>query len=336
MDVRKFGEVDGVEVFEATLRSAAGATASVITWGAVLRDLVVPAGGGPQRVVLGLNSLEDYRQYSPHFGATPGRYANRIAAGRFVLDGKPYQLPLNEKGKNTLHGGPQGFGKRVWTLVSADRSSVTLKLDSPDGDAGFPGNLQAICIYALLEPSILLVELTATSDAPTIVNLAHHSYFNLDGSPDVLDHEVMIDAAFRTPTDADLIPTGEISAVADTPYDFRTARPVRHPSGTAYDANFVIRPMPDPLTGLARAATVRSAKNGLSLEVHTNQPAVQFYDAAKLNCPVPGLGGAHYGPHGGLCFEAQNYPDAPNHRHFPSCVLRPGEQYRQRTEYRFL
>ena len=335
MDVERFGEVDGIEVFEVRLRSAAGATASIISWGAVLRDLIVPSSRGPQRVVLGLNSLEDYRQYSPHFGATPGRFANRIAGGRFSLDGKDYQLPLNEKGKNTLHGGPNGFGKRPWRLASADENSVTLVLDSPDGDAGFPGTLRATCVYALLEPSTLLVELTATSDAPTVVNLAHHSYFNLDGSSDILDHGVTIDAGFRTPTNADLIPTGEISSVAGTPYDFRTERTVRHPAGTTYDTNYVIAPMLNARTALAHAATVRSPQNGLTLELHTNQPGVQFYDAAKLNCPVPGLGGAHYGAHAGLCLEAQNFPDAPNHRHFPSSVLRPGEQYHQRSEYRF-
>ncbi len=212
---------------------------------------------------------------------------------------------------------------------------MTLVLDSPDGDAGFPGALRATCVYALLEPATLLVELTATCDAPTIVNLAHHSYFNLDGSPDILDHEVTLAAGFLTETDPDLIPTGQILSVAGTPYDFRTARPVRNPSGTTYDTNFVIAPMPDPRSGLAHAATVRSPKNGLTLELHTNQPGVQFYDAAKVNCAVPGLGGAHYGAHAGLCLEAQNFPDAPNHRHFPSSVLRPGEQYQQRSEYRF-
>ena len=335
MQVRSFGDVDGVEIKEITLRNAAGATASVITWGAVLRDLVVPAAHGPQRVVLGLNSIEDYRAYSPHFGALPGRFANRIAGGRFTLDGTTYHLPTNEKGKNTLHGGPKGFGKRPWRLDSADVASVTLVMDSPDGDAGFPGALRATCTYALLEPGTLLVDLHATCDAPTIVNLAHHSYFNLDGSPDILDHEVMLNAPFRTPADADSIPTGEIAAVVGTPYDFQTMRPVRHASGTTYDTNYVVGPAVDFATGLAHAATVRSPKNGLTLEVHTDQPGVQFYDASKLNCPVPGLDGAHYGPHGGLCLEAQLFPDAPNHRYFPSAVLRPGQTYKQRTGYRF-
>ena len=334
MDVKTFGVVDGTEIKEIALRSPEGATASIITWGSVLRDLVVPAAGEPQRVVLGLNSLEDYRKYSPHFGATPGRFANRIASGQFRLDGRSYQLPLNEKGKNTLHGGPQGFGKRPWSIDAVEDDRVTLVLDSPDGDAGFPGHLRASCTYAL-QGATLVVDLTATSDAPTIVNLAHHSYFNLDGGADVLDHEVMIAASMRTPTDADNIPTGEICAVAGTPFDFRTLRPIRHASGTTYDHNFIVAPLPDGPDQLVHAATLRSPRNGLAMQVHTNQPAVQFYDASKLNCPVPGLGGAHYGPHGGACFEAQTYPDAPNHRHFPSAVLRPGQTYHQRTEYRF-
>ncbi|HEX4769165.1 MAG TPA: aldose epimerase family protein [Lichenihabitans sp.] len=336
MDVKSFGTADGAEIKEIMLRSASGATASVITRGAVLRDLVVPSSNGPQRVVLGLNSLEDYIKYSPHFGATPGRFANRIAGGRFTLDGKAYQLPLNEKGKTTLHGGPQGFGKRAWTLESAAADRVTLVLDSPDGDAGFPGAVRAVCTYTLLDPGTLRVDLSATTDAPTIVNLAHHSYFNLDGSADILDHEVMIASEFRTPVDDDNIPTGEIVTVAGTPFDFRRMRPVRDPSETRYDHNFIIAPLPEAPGALVHAASARSPKNGLRLEVHTDQPAVQFYDAAKLNCPVAGLGGAHYGPHGGLCFEAQTYPDAPNRRHFPSATLRPGDTYRQRTEYRFI
>ena len=335
MQVRSFGEADGVDIKEITLRNAAGATATVITWGAVLRDLLVPALAGPQRVVLGLNSIEDYRAYSSHFGATPGRFANRIAGGQFSLDGRSYTLPTNDKGKNTLHGGPRGFGKRPWRLDHADEASVVLMLDSPDGDAGFPGALQATCTYTLLDPGTLVVDLRATTDAPTLVNLSHHSYFNLDGGPDILDHEVQLNAPFMTPADVDSIPTGEIRAVAGTAYDFTTMRTVRNPSGVAYDNNFVIAATPDPVTGLAHAATVRSPRTGLTLELHTDQPAFQFYDAAKLNCPVPGLGGAHYGPHGGLALEAQVYPDAPHHRHFPSAVLRPGETYHQRSEYRF-
>lgn len=335
MQVRSFGEVDGVAVQEIALRNAAGATASVVTWGAVLRDLVVPGPTGPQRVVLGLNTLEDYRAHSPYFGATPGRFANRIAGGRFTLDGRTHTLPANERAGNTLHGGPRGFGVMPWRLDRVDAASVTLVLDSPDGDEGFPGAVRATCTYTLAEPGTLTVELGATTDAPTVLNLSHHSYFNLDGGPDVLDHEVQLNCPFMTPTDASLIPTGEIRSVAGTPFDFTAMRPIRNEADQNYDMNFVVGPQPDPATGLAHAATVRSPKNGMTLELHTDQPGVQFYDAAKLHLQVPGLDGVPYGSHGGFALECQSFPDAPHRRHFPSAVLRPGQVYRQRTEYRF-
>jgi len=329
-----FGEIDGVPVDEIAIRSKGGASAKFITWGAVLRDLVVPSAGGPQRVTLGLNSIEDYVAHSPHFGAVPGRFANRIANGRFVLDGVAYTLDRKPGEKHTLHGGPDGFGRRVWTLAEHDESSVRLTLRSPDGDAGFPGAVAAACVYRLLEPATLRVELTATTDKATIVNLTQHAYFNLDGSPDILDHEVTLFADFYTPADSELIPTGEIRAVAGTPYDFRAARPVRNASGTAYDTNFVAaRPLgPD---GLAPVAVVRSPRSGVTLSLFSDQPGVQFYDAAKLETPVPGLGGARYGAHAGLCLEPQAFPDSPNRRHFTDTVLRPGAVYRHVSEFRF-
>ena len=329
-----FGEIDGAPVHEVVIRSKAGAEAKILTYGAVVRDLIVPAAGGAQRVTLGLNSIEDYVKHSPHFGAVPGRFANRIAGGRFVLDGVAHTLDRKPGDKNTLHGGPHGFGKRIWTLGRHDEASVVLTLDSPDGDAGFPGALKATCVYSLLEPATLRVELTATADKPTVVNLTHHGYFNLDGSADILDHEVTLAADFYTPADADLIPTGEIRSVAGTPYDFRTARPVRNPAGTAYDTNFVAADALGP-HGLASVARVRSPRNGLTVSLFSDQPGVQFYDAATLNVPVPGLGGAHYGTHAGFCLEPQAFPDSPNRRHFTDTVLRPGETYRHVSEFRF-
>jgi aldose 1-epimerase len=329
-----FGEVDGAPVVEVTIASKAGAVAKILSWGAVLRDLVVPTPNGPQRVVLGLNSMPDYQAHSPSFGAVPGRFANRIANGRFTLDGVPYFLDHKPGEKHTLHGGPRGFGKRVWQLGQHDASSVTLTLRSPDDDGGFPGNLEATCTYRMLEPATLRVELSAVCDKPTIVNLTQHAYFNLDGSPDILDHEVTLNCDFYTPTDDELIPTGEIRAVAGTAYDFRNPRMVRNNSRTTYDTNFVAALQPGD-DGLAHMATVRSPKNGLKLELHTSEPGVQFYDAAKLNCPVPGLDGAHYGAHAGLCLEPQVFPDSPNRRHFPNCVLRPDEQYTHFSEFRF-
>ncbi len=329
-----FGTIDGVPVFEVVIGSRAGASARILTFGAVVRDLVVPHAGASQHVALGLNTIEDYVAHSPHFGAIPGRYANRIAHGRFVLDGVAYELDRKPGDKHTLHGGPHGFGKRIWTLGNHDDSSATLRLESPDGDAGFPGALVATCVYRMLEPATLRGELTATADKPTVVNLTHHGYFNLDGSPDILDHEVTLFADFITPSDADLIPTGEIRSLAGGAYDFREARPVRNASGTVYDTNFVARRPLGP-NGLAPIAHVRSPRNGLALSLHSNQPGVQFYDAATLAVPVPGLGGAHYGAHAGLCLEPQAFPDSPNRRHFTDTTLRPGGEYRHVSEFRF-
>ena len=335
MSLHVFGELDGSAVLEATLKTQAGAEAKILNYGAVLRDLVVPSAKGPRRVTLGLNSIEDYVAHSPSFGCVPGRFANRIANGVFTLDGTEYVLDRKSGEKHTLHGGPHGFGKRPWKVVAQDASSVTLSLRSADGDGGFPGNLDAVCIYRFEEPATLRVEISATCDRPTIVNLTQHAYFNLDGSPDILDHELLLNADFYTPTDPDLIPTGEIRTVAGTPYDFRAPRAIRTSSGQAYDTNFVLSSRPG-VDGLAPAARLRSPKNDLAMELWTSEPGVQFYDAAKLNCPVPGLDGAHYGPHAGLCLEPQVFPDAPNRRHFPSCVLRPDEEYKHISEFRFV
>ncbi|MDX7950920.1 galactose mutarotase [Lichenihabitans sp. Uapishka_5] len=332
--VRDFGEVDGIPVQEISIASAAGLEASIITWGAVIRDLAVPVRGVRQSTVLGLNSLADYRAHSPSFGAVPGRYANRIARGQFAIDGRSFQVPCNEKGRNALHGGTAGFNKLPWRLANSTADSVTLALHSADGDMGFPGNLDVTCLYRL-DGLTLRMEITATTDAPTVVNLTNHAYFNLDGSADVRDHELSVAAAFRTAVDDELIPTGAIVPVAGTPFDFRAPRPIRDPSDQHYDMNYVLARQPDAATGLAHAALLRSKANGLALEVATDQFGVQIYDGAKVHVPVAGLDGAHYGAYAGVAMETQNFPDAPNHRHFPSSVLRPGETYRQITEYRF-
>ncbi len=331
--IMPFGSIGGVDILQVTLRSAS-AEAKILTWGAVVRDLVVPSAQRPQSVVLGLNSIEDYAAYSPHFGAVPGRFANRIAGGRFSLDGRTYDLPRNDHGINCLHGGPHGFGKSPWSIKDHSENSVTLTIHSPDGDAGFPGAVDATCIYTLEEPATLRFELYAVTDKPTVINLTNHSYFNLDGSADILDHEVTINAEATTPTDANLIPTGSLAPVAGTPFDFRQPRTVRNPAGQTYDINYVLSAS-EKAGILNHAATVHSPKSGVTLQVHTDQPGVQLYDAAKLNCPVPGLGGRHYGPHAALCLETQLFPDAPNQPTFPSSVLRPGERYAHRTEFRF-
>lgn len=324
-----------------------GIAASIIELGAAIRDLVVKtADGRMQRVVLGLASVDDYFTYSPHMGAICGRFANRIRHGRFTLDGKSYQLPLNQDGRHTLHGGgPTGFGKSRWTLLHADANSATLAIHSPAGHNGFPGAVTATCRYSLVDPATLRIELWAVSDAPTIVNLCHHSYFNLDGSPDILDHTLEMRADYFTPTDADLIPDGRVESVAGTPLDFRRAKPVHMlgPDGKRawYDHNFLLRRdrcEPGAATGLdiAHAATLASEKSGIAMELWTSEPACQLYDGAKVNVQVAGLDDARYRANAGLCLEPQHVPDSPNLPHFPSTVLRPGNAYRQVSEYRFI
>jgi aldose 1-epimerase len=355
MAVTIFGTLpDGSEIREARLATASGCEARILELGATLRDLIVPLQGGAlQRVVLGFETLETYDGRSHHAGAIVGRNANRIAHGRFSLDGVSYQLALNEKGKHSLHSGPDGFGRRHWRIIEHAADQATLALFSPAGDQGFPGALALWCRYQLRDPATLALELIATTDAATIVNLAHHPYFNLDASEDARDHELMIAADFVTPTDRELIPTGEIVSVAGTPYDFRAMRPVRHvPSGAAkafgYDTNFVLRRV--GVAGasgeaLAHAATLASPRNGLALELWTSAPGLQLFDGHDMAFASPGLdargldaqglGGRRYGEGAGIALEAQHFPDSANHAHFPSTVLRPGEIWRQRTEYRF-
>lgn len=342
-DVRSFGACDGHDILEITLRARSGMEARILTYGAVVRDLLVPAPHGLQRVVLGLNSLEEYRAHSPHFGAIAGRYANRIAGGRFPLDGREYQLPCNQEGRHSLHGGPTGFGKRPWSLVAADTTSCTLSIVSADGDAGYPGTLTTTCRYRLRGDSTLRIELSAVTDQPTVLNLCHHSYFNLDGSADILDHELSIDADRITPVDADMIPDGTFAPVAGTPFDFRTARPIRRigPDGqrTRYDHNFMLTrqclAVDESGLNLARAAVLSGPRTGIRLEAWTTEPCLQLYDGFKVDIPVPGLGGARYGANAGICLEPQHAPDSPNQPAFPDTVLRPGEHYWQVTEYRF-
>ena len=345
--VERFGRVGDADVWEVTLATAAGAEARIITWGAVLRDLVVPGPRGPQRVVLGLNSVEDYAAHSPYFGAIVGRYANRIGGARFRLDGQVYQLTPNENG-NQLHGGPAGFGNRVWTLIDSSDASATLALVSEDGDMGFPGRLVATCVYTLQEPATLRIVLEATCDRATPVSLTTHAYYNLDGRPTILDHTLTIAGDFITPTDSALIPTGAIEAIAKTPYDFRQPRPIGPPEangGVLYDMNFVLRrdaphrPHAHPLhatdADLAHGATLVSPASGLALDLWTTEPGLQFYNGHMLDVPVPGLGGAAYGRFGGLVLEPQRFPDGPNHPHFPPCILEPGFVSRQINEVRF-
>lgn len=334
MTLSAFGKLaDGTVVDEVAI-AAGDLSVSLITWGAAIHD--VRLAGVDHPLVLGFDNLASYVDHSPYFGALVGRNANRIGGGRFSIDTKAYQVTLNEKGRNNLHGGANSFGRRAWRLIEHRDDSVTFAISSPDGDDGFPGNVEAEVTYTIEAPATIRIEATATTDAPTLVNLAQHTYFNLDGSPDILDHVVQIFAGAWTPVDADLIPTGAIVPVAGTDYDFREPRPIRlmrDGERVKYDYNWVVdrapAATPSPLARLS------SPKSGVTLAVDSNQPGVQFYDGNMMNVTVPGLGGRMYPVNGGCCFEAQLFPDAPNHPDFPSSVLRPGETYRQVTTFAF-
>ena len=338
MSIAAFGEADGQKVQEIRLRSAAGAGASIISFGASLRDLVVPlANGQKRRVVLGYETLDGYRTGHASVGATCGRVGNRIAGGQFTLAGKSHQLARNENGKTHLHGGNQGFAKRVWEVVDHNENSVTLRLHSPEGEENYPGNLEAFCIYRLLEPATIRVEMTATTDAPTLVNMVNHSYFTLAENSEIWDHKMQIASGFITALDGDLIPTGEIRSVEGTPYDFRSLRPIRHGDGKPfdYDINFVLDSLPPVGAGGDVAVKVVAPDGKLTLECATDEPGMQLYTGAVLRPTAPGVAGQRHFPHAGFCLEAQRFPDAIHRRHFAQATLLPGEVYRQVTEYRF-
>ncbi len=335
MAIERFGSVEGEDVLQITLTGPDGVEMRVLTWGAVVRDLLVPSAGGLQRVVLGLNSIGDYIAHSPYFGAIVGRYANRIGQARFSLNGETYRLNANE-GRNQLHGGAMGFGTRLWSLIDHKPASVTLGLVSDDGDMGYPGRLIATCTYELLASATVRIALEAVSDRPTPVNLTMHGYFNLDGSPDISSHHLMIAGDYVTPTHADLIPTGEIEGVMDTDYDFTSLRPIGAAElmqkRISYDINYVLR---GPYGTLRHAATLKSFRNGMAMELWTTEPGLQFYDGHLIDMPVPGLDGVPYGRHAGLCLEPQRFPDGPNNAHFPPSILEPGQVSRQVSELRF-
>jgi len=333
--VRHFGIAgDGAEVGEARLRSD-DLEMSVIGWGAVIRDLRPRHGEMAGRpLVLGLNRLADYEAHSPYFGAIVGRVANRIGGGRAPLDGTTIALSRNLADGNHLHGGVRGFSHRTWRIEDAGPRSVTLSLLSPDGEEGYPGAVAVRARYRLDGPKVV-TDITATCEAPTFVNLAQHSYFNLDGGGDARAHLLQIASGRVTATDSHLIPTGEIIAVAGTAHDFSEPRPLVRPGEAAarHDINYCLAgaPRAEP----AEAARLTGAKSGLTLRLLTTEPGLQLYDGAHVDVPVPGLDGERYPAHSGLCLEPQRWPDAPNHPHFPTIVLRPGETYRQRTEFHF-
>lgn len=334
----------GVAIDRYTLVNANGLEADIITYGGTLTSLRVPDRDGVGGdVVLGFETLEPYTGPHPYFGALIGRYANRIAHGRFELNGATYTLARND-GPNHLHGGPEGFHRRVWRArerESAEGPSLELTYLSPDGEEGYPGNLSVTVAYALTDRNELRIDYTATTDRDTLVNLTNHAYFNLAGAGDILGHELELAAARFLPIDATLIPLGELRPVRGTPLDFTTPTPIgtriaadheQIRRGLGYDHTWVLD-KPDGALGLA--GRLYEPTTGRLIEVFTTQPAIQFYSGNFLDGSLIGKRGQVYAKHSGLCLETQHFPDSPNQPQFPSTLLRTGETYGQTTVYRF-
>jgi aldose 1-epimerase len=343
-----FGRTPGgqaVELF--TLTNRHGLELRATNYGGVIVSLRTPDRTGQLGdIVLGLTDLDGYLRGTPYFGALIGRYGNRIARGRFSLDGRTYRLAIND-GPNHLHGGVTGFDRRVWAAepVATDSgAAVAFAYTSPDGEEGYPGTLRVRVTYTLTDADELIVEYHATTDRPTPVNLTQHAYFNLagEGAPDVLGHLLTINADSFTPVDSTLIPTSVVAPVAGTPFDFRTAAPIGarigqdHPQlimGRGYDHNFVLNRSEG--AGPVHAARVEEPASGRTLDVYTTEPGLQFYSGNFLDGTITGKAGHAYRHRSGFCLETQHYPDSPNQPRFPSTILRPGEEYRSRTIYAF-
>jgi aldose 1-epimerase len=339
----EFGKMpDGTTIESYTLYNGRGASAKLITYGATVAELHVPDKNGKAGdVVLGFDNLQGYLGPHPHFGGAIGRYGNRIAKGKFTLDGKEYQLAINNA-PNSLHGGPTGFDRRVWKaepIEVKDGAAVRFTYLSKDGEENFPGNLTVSVTYTLTILNELKLEYGAETDKATVVNLTNHSYFNLAGagSGDVLKHVLYLNADKYTPVDSTLIPTGEIASVANTPLDFRKPTTIGARIGElkeigGYDHNFVV----NGSAGTLRiAARVTEPTSGRQVEVWTTEPGVQFYSAIHLDGSLTGKGGLAYQKYGALCLETQHYPDSPNRPNFPSTVLKPGTKFHSETIYKF-
>ncbi|HTP13095.1 MAG TPA: aldose epimerase family protein [Bacteroidota bacterium] len=342
-----FGKTsDGTEVFVYTLRNGSGMEARITNYGGTLLSLLVPdKNGNKADVVLGFDSLSQYVKESPYFGSTIGRYGNRIGKGTFELSGVRYSLAINN-GVNHLHGGLKGFDKVVWTVdekASAPGTTLALMYESKDGEEGYPGNLTVRVVYNLAPNNELRIQYSARTDKPTVLNLTHHSYFNLAGAGNgsILDHEVYIHADRFTPVDSGLIPTGELRSVHGTPMDFTTPTTIgsriddgyeQLKKGGGYDHNWVLNKSANEL---ALAARVFEKSSGRVMEVLTTEPGIQFYTGNFLDGTLVGKGGKKYERRSGFCLETQHFPDSPNKPEFPSTVLNPGQSYTSTTIYRF-
>lgn len=344
-----FGQTaDGEGIDLITLRNQQGIEIRLMTYGGIILSIKTPdRTGAVDDITLGYDTAAGYFRNSTYFGVLVGRYANRIAKAKFTLDGKTYTLPANN-GVNSLHGGTTGWDQKVWKIErepfqNAGGVGVTLTLTSPDGDQGYPGEVKARVTYTLTDDSRLIVDYDATSNAPTVINMTQHTYFNLAGSKatDVLGQELMINADKYTPVDDTLIPTGELAPVAGTPFDFKLATKIgaridqnneQLKRGKGYDHNWVLNRTGD---GLSLAAIARDPGTGRTIEISTTEPGIQFYSGNFLDGSNVGKGGKVYGHRGGFCLETQHYPDSPNHPSFPSTVLRPGGRYTSQTVFKF-
>ncbi len=338
--------IDGKETSLYKLSNTNGMEVYVTNFGAVIAAILAPdREGNMADIALGFNDVENYvKDGDPNCGAVVGRYGNRIDGGKFTLDGKTYDLPINETGNNNqLHGGKKGFGELVWDVEGVSDNAITLNLKSPDGDMGFPGTLDLSVEYILTDEDALEVIYRATTDAPTVVNVTQHTYFNLlgEGKGNILDHELMMKADHFIPVNQRLIPTGEIAPVKGTPMDFST--PIKIGShinedfeqlvlGNGYDHCWVLNREGDELE---LCATVYCEETGRFMEVFTTEPGVQLYVGNFLDGSQIGKSGAAYEHRTGLCLETQHYPDSPNQPNFPSTVLRPGEEYHTKTVFKF-
>lgn len=336
----KYGNADGKDIMQYTLTNPSGMQVKIINYGGTITNIIVPdTAGNMGDVVLGFDNLDGYlKKENPYFGCITGRYANRIAKGRFAIDGKTYQLPLNNNG-NTLHGGINGFNRKYWDAeVLPGDSSVKFSYLSKDGEEGFPGNCKVDVVYTLSPNNELKIDYTATTDKATIVNITNHSYFNLSAGKDstILGHEIFINADMYVAVNNELIPTGELPAVKGTAMDFTVPAAI----GTdiakvagGYDHAYVLNKKNTSIPELAVA--VRDPASGRYMEMFTTEPAVQFYSGNFLDGSLTGKNGIKYVKHGGLALEAQHFPDGPNHPSFPNTVLRPGETFHQTTIYKF-